>query len=198
MVELNPDYIWGGVLITSYSRTELMHNGVPRNRYTTSGPEIGRCSLHHHTHYWHGDTISGDIAYVFPTCYVTKSVYDALVADGEYDNVASKIRGVVSDDSPMVWVSNPWYGGGNCYVLKKSAIITVSSTPGDEPDTDEPYDEPDTGEIYTEPPVAPPSSPLPLEGKDIIDQISDMLGLSRKVIYAIIIAGIIILLGALS
>jgi len=125
MAELNPDYIWGGVLITNYSRTELLHNGVPRNQYTTSGPEIGRCSLHHSTHYWHGDTISGDITYVFPTCYVTKSVYDALVADGEYDKVASRIRGVVSDDSPMTWVPNPWYGGGNCYVLKKSKIISV-------------------------------------------------------------------------
>ena len=197
MVELNPNYIWGGILITNYSRAELMHHGVQRNRYTTSGPEIGRCSLHHRIRHWHGDTISGDITAVFPTCYITKSVYDALIADGEYDKVASKVTGIVSNDSPMTWVSNPWYGGGNCYVLKKSAIITPS-TPGDEPDTDEPYDEPDTGETHTEPPVTPPPVSPPVEEKDIIDQISDILGVSRKVIYAMIIAGIILLLGALS
>ena len=174
--------------------------------YSVYGEELPSNNKRHRHDSWHGATIEGCLCYTMPNAYITQSVYNFLTTD-ELESIRSKVLGVVEDNYTKDFIEDlgPYYGTFTQYALDESKIISTGLPKAGGNDTDDNvHDDVDHGDSDDNVDNGDQSGsdgeeePVPPE-KDIIDQLSDMLGLSRKqIMYAAIIAFIIILIGGMS
>ena len=96
--------------------------------YSVSGEDVPACRKSGSHDGWHGAT-QGNLRDVMPTCYITRSVYNFLT-ESERNEIRSRVRGVCENDC-VHRIPNPYYGGGQCWALNESKIVTDFPYPRD-------------------------------------------------------------------